>query len=73
MKNKSILVTVVVGIIAFIAGIFTQKKCNVVERAQAWAEDVKEGMNSEEKSEEEKETPVSGPAEEAKPDEEKKG
>lgn len=83
MKNKSVLVTVIVGIIAFIAGIFTQNKCKVVEKAQAWAEDVKEGMNSEEKPEEEQpaekpeeaktETPVSEPAEEAKSDEEKKG
>lgn len=74
MKNKSVLVTVIVGIIAFIAGIFTQNKCKVVEKAQAWAEDVKEGMNSEEKVEEGKtETPVSEAAEEAKSDEEKKG
>lgn len=84
MKNKSVLVTVIVGIIAFIAGIFTQNKCKVVEKAQAWAEDVKEGMNSEEKPEEEQpaekpeegktETPVSTePEEEAKSDEEKKG
>lgn len=80
--KKSVLVTVVVGIFAFIAGIFTQNKCKVVEKAQAWAEDIKEGM-TEEKPEEEQpaekpeeaktETPVSEPAEEAKSDEEKKG
>lgn len=81
--KKSVLVTVIVGIIAFIVGIFTQNKCKVVEKAQAWAEDIKEGMNSEEKPEEEQpaekpeeaktETPVSEPAEEAESDEEKKG
>lgn len=83
--KKSVLVTVVVGIFAFIAGIFTQNKCKVVEKAQAWAEDIKEGMNSEEQPEKEQpaekseevktETPVSTeePVEEAKSDEEKKG
>lgn len=84
--KKSVLVTIGVGIIAFIAGIFTQNKCQVVEKAQAWAEDVKEGMNSEEKPKEEQpvekkpeeektEAPVSEekPAAEAKSDEEKKG
>ena len=73
---------VVVGIFAFIAGIFTQNKCKVVEKAKAWAEDVKEGMNSEEKPEEKQpeekpeegktETPVEEPAEAVKSEEEKK-
>jgi hypothetical protein len=80
--KKSVLVTIVVGIFAFIVGIFTQNRCKVVEKAQAWAEDVKEGMKSEEKPKEEQpaekpeekktETPVSEAAEDGE-DEEKKG
>lgn len=73
--KKSVLVTIGMMGLAFIGGFFTHK-CNIPGKIKAWAEDVKEGMNSEEKPEEEKtETPVSvsDPVEEAKSDEEKKG
>ena len=80
--KKSVLVTIGMMGLAFIGGFFTHK-CNIPGKIQAWAEDVKEGMNSEEKPEERQpaekpeerktETPVSEAAEEAKSDEEKKG